>query len=180
MNISKDLGYVHVYTGDGSGVREVGLGLALRAVGYGLNVVVIQFLWGTTESGEYRIQNRLKPHFKVYPFGRAELVDPAQSTPTDEYLAQEAMEYARRLVARPHERPDLLILDHANPAVHYGLVESKDMLDFMENIPANMELVLTGTPAHDEVLSRAHIVTDLQKVKHLEDRGVGSRRGIDH
>ena len=54
------------------------------------------------------------------------------------------------------------------------------MLDFMENIPANMELVLTGTPAHDEVLSRAHIVTDLQKVKHLEDRGVGSRRGIDH
>ncbi|NVL89762.1 MAG: cob(I)yrinic acid a,c-diamide adenosyltransferase [Desulfobacterales bacterium] len=170
-------GLIQVYTGDGKGKTTAALGLAMRAVGRGLRVVMIQFLKGDRETGELNIARRLSPKFIIKPMGRDGFVDRSNSDPGDIDLAQTALKEARKIF--DNKACDLLILDEVNVAVSLGLVDEDVVLKLMNDKPHDMELVLTGRDAPASFIDKADLVTTMECTKHYFSRGEAARVGIE-
>jgi cob(I)alamin adenosyltransferase len=172
-----DKGFIQIYTGEGKGKTTAALGLALRAVGRGLKVMMIQFLKGSAETGEIKAAGRLSPDLVIKPMGREGFLDPAGPGPEDMALAQGALEEACRVLR--DRSCDVLILDEINVAVAMGLVPEEAVLDLMDGKPAGMELILTGRNAPKSLLDKADLVTTMGCTKHYFDRGQAARVGIE-
>jgi len=170
-------GYIHVYTGDGKGKTTASLGLALRAVGNGLKVLVIQFLKGPEMTGERRAAARLSPHLQIRPLGRDGLLHPGGITEEDRALAGRAMEEIEREMALGDW--DVMILDELNTACALGLVPVKRVLQIMDDKPDGLEMVFTGRGAPDQVMRKADLVTEMKEVEHYFKKGVPAREGIE-
>jgi cob(I)alamin adenosyltransferase len=170
-------GYIHVYTGEGKGKTTAALGLALRAAGNGLKVLVIQFLKGPEWTGERIAAEKLAANLQIRPAGRGGVLAPSDITAEDRALAREALDEAgRQTVSRDW---DVVVLDEINTACSLGLVDVRDVLGIMEAKPAGVEMVLTGRGAPEEVTERADLVTEMKEVKHYFKRGVTARAGIE-
>lgn len=178
-NPKKRLGLVHVYTGEGKGKTTAALGVALKSAGHQLQVLFIQFCKGHKDYGELLAMARLRPYLDIVQFGRAEITDFNNPAAFDIYLAQQGMDYARR--AMTAARPDLIVFDEINPALHYGLVPLASVLNFLDNKHQNTEVILTGRFAPPEILNAADIVTVMTAAKHPYDAAdFYPRRGIEH
>jgi len=170
-------GMVQVYTGGGKGKTTAGLGLALRAIGHGLKVFVIQFMKGNIEYGELEVSRWLSPFLTIRQMGRETFVNRQNPDPEDVRLAQEALELARKLVTEGEH--DIIILDEINVAVDFGLVDKGEVLRLFEERPPHVELILTGRYAPPEIIEKADLVTEMVEVKHYYRQGVLSREGIE-
>ena len=73
----------------------------------------------------------------------------------------------------------MVILDEANIALDLGLIRLDDMLETLKNKPDRMEIVLTGRNAKPEIIEIAHLVSEIQPVKHYWDKGISAREGIE-
>ena len=166
-------GMIQVYTGDGKGKTTAALGLAMRAVGHGKKVIIIQFLKGQEISGERLTARLLAPQLTIIPMGRAGFINTVNPDPKDKLLARKGMEYARRLVEK--NACDILILDEVNVAVAYNLIPVQDLLDFIDAKPETLELILTGRNALPKILEKADLVTEMKCLKHYYDQGVRDR-----
>ncbi len=171
-------GYTHVYTGDGKGKTTASFGLALRAVGNGLKVLVIQFMKGPEMTGERRAAQSLAPGLEVRPMGRDGLLHPGDIMEKDRSLATEALEEAAREMTG--NRWDMLILDEINNACALGLIPVEGVLQLMDSKPDGVELVFTGRGAPEEVVEKADLVTEMREVKHYFRQGVAARKGIEN
>jgi cob(I)alamin adenosyltransferase len=169
-------GLIQVYTGDGKGKTTAALGLALRASGHGLRVEIVQFLKGWPGYGELAGVTQL-PTVAIHPFGRSGWIDPAQPEPEDYARASRALDYAREVVTSG--QADIVVLDEIDVALDYGLLELEQVLALLDSKPSAVELILTGRNAHPEIVKRADLVTEMRKVKHPYDRGLGARKGIE-
>lgn len=170
----KRVGLVHVYTGDGKGKTTAALGLALRAAGYGLKTVMIQFI-KATECGEHYAASRLQPYLRIEQIGNG-FVTGEPGTPAVRHAAH-ALWTARSIMVS--DGADVLILDEINCAVACGLIGVSDVIALLEARPAHVELVLTGRGAPAEVCERADLVTEMKARKHPYQQGVLAREGID-
>ena len=168
---------VHVYTGDGKGKTTAALGLALRAMGHGLKVYLIQFMKGDPEYGELRAGRRLDG-LTIRQFGRTDFVDRDHPAEEDLALARQGLEHAREIMAAG--RCDLMILDEINVALDFGLVPVKSVLELIESKPHDMELVLTGRSAPRPIIQAADLVTEMREIKHYYQQGRTARDGIEH
>ncbi len=168
---------VHIYTGTGKGKTTAALGLALRAIGYGLKVCVIQFMKGNIDYGEIRVAHRLKPYLTIRQMGREIMVDKSQPDPADRRLAKKGFELARKVVY--NRRYDVVILDEINVAIDFGLVKLADVTDLLKKRPESVELILTGRYAPEELFEHADVVTEMIEVKHYYQKGITAREGID-
>jgi len=173
----KKRGYIHLYTGDGEGKTITAFGLALRAVGHGYKVIIIQFMKGRKDIGEYKIRERLQPEYEIHQFGREEFVDLKNPDPIDIELAQKGLEFAREALKK---KPRLLILDEINLAVAVGLVKLEEVLELLDEVPEETVVVLTGRNAPKELIEKADLVTFMKDVKHPMKKGVPARRGIEY
>jgi len=174
--LSERLGLVHVYTGNGKGKTTAAFGLAMRAVGRGKKVLVIQFLKGR-ESGEVLASRRLAPELEVRRFGTGRFVDPRN--PGEENLAilRAGLEDAKRALASG--KYDLVILDEINVAVHMGLIPEEEVLDALRSRAEGVEVVLTGRYAPESFIEEADYVTEFKEIKHPFRRGVQAREGVE-
>ncbi len=170
-------GYIHVYTGDGKGKTTAAFGLAFRAVGSGLKVLVIQFLKGTEITGERRAAEQLAGNLQVRSLGRSGLLQPGDIRDEDRVLVGKALEETEREMKKGGW--DVMILDEINTACTLGLVPVEKLLQLMELKPDGMELVLTGRGAAEPVVERADLVTEMREVKHYFKQGVQAREGIE-
>jgi len=170
-------GFVQVYTGDGKGKTTAALGLALRAVGKGLSVFMVQFLKGRPY-GEIESAKLLSPRFKVVQSGQDTFVKRGEPSDEDLRLAHRGLELARE--ATSSGEYDIVILDEVNVAVELGVLSVEDVLPLIEDRPEGVELVLTGQDAPEEFLKRADLVTEMKKIKHYYDKGVAMRDGIEY
>jgi len=170
-------GLTQVYTGNGKGKTSAAFGLALRAIGRGLKVYVIQFIKGGFDYGELYIVKSL-PNFKMEAFGRGKFVTEVPPTEEDVKLAKEAFKLAREVVSGGEY--DVVILDEINVALHLKLVGVDEVTDLIRNKPKHVELVLTGRHAPPEVVELADLVTEMMEVKHPYTKGVRPRRGIEY
>lgn len=169
-------GLIQVYTGDGKGKTSAAFGLALRAVGRGLKVYVIQFIKGGFDYGELYIVERL-PNFKLKAFGRGKFVTDVPPTEDDVKLAKEAFELARKVVSSGEY--DVVVLDEINVALHLKLIETEEVVDLIRSKPKHVELILTGRYVPPEVVELADLVTEMKEIKHPYTKGVPPRKGIE-
>jgi len=170
-------GYIHVYTGDGEGKTLTAFGLALRAVGHGYKVIIVQFMKGRKDVGEYKVRDRLKPEYEIYQFGREDFVDLGSPLPIDYELAKRGLEFAEKALER---KPRVLVLDEINLAAAIGLVKVEDVLKLLEKVPEETVVVLTGRGAPKEFIEVADLVTEMREIKHPHKRGVEARKGIEY
>ncbi len=160
------MGDVYVYTGTGAGKTTNALGLALRTVGWDKKSVIIQFLTGRKDIGEYRIRDKLKPYYEIHQFGREEFIDPENPTERDRELAKEGLHFAQEKL---EEAPDLLVLDEINYAVAWNLLDVEEVLHLLERIPDNTTVVLTGRYAPEKLIERAEFVNEVKEIKSSEE-----------
>ena len=171
-------GLIHLYYGYGKGKTTAALGLALRAAGCGVKVVLVQFLKEST-SGEL-CQLELLPNITVLR-GTAARVFVCDMTPTQlaetRTIQNGNLEKARALAASGG--CGLLILDEALDAWQLGLLDEALFLDLVYHKPETLELVITGHKPDDRIIAAADYVTEMVKIKHPYDTGVQGRRGIE-
>jgi cob(I)alamin adenosyltransferase len=170
-----DRAYVQVYTGDGKGKTTAALGLALRAAGAGLRVFIAQFVKGMAYS-ELASLDRFADLVTVRQYGLCSFIRETPA-PEDIAAAREGLREARAAVASG--RYDVVILDEANIATHFGLFAVDDLLEVVDLAAGNVEIVITGRRADPRVLERADLVTEMREVKHYYAKGVAARRGIE-
>ncbi|MEM3579689.1 MAG: cob(I)yrinic acid a,c-diamide adenosyltransferase [Candidatus Bathyarchaeia archaeon] len=169
-------GLVQVYTGDGKGKTSAAFGLALRAIGRGLKVYIIQFIKGGFDYGELYIVDRL-PNLTLKAFGRGKFVTTQPPSEEDVKLAEEALRLAEKTIKSGEY--DLVILDEINVALNLKLISLEKVLELIESKPKHVELVLTGRYAPKEIIDVADLVTEMREVKHPFKRGCQAREGIE-
>ncbi len=174
-DIKRRLGLVQVYTGNGKGKTTTALGLAFRAAGRGLNVIMLQFLKPDGGYGEHLAAGRFDG-FAIEPMGANSLG--GSVTPEEEArLTRLGMARAEEVLLSGEY--DMVILDEVNNSMKFGLVDPADLISLLERRAPNTEVVLTGRGAPPEIVEYADLVTEMTLVKHPFDRGVGARKGIE-
>jgi cob(I)alamin adenosyltransferase len=170
------MGYIYLYTGTGGGKTTNALGLALRSVGHGRKVIIIQFMKWWKNTGEYKIRKKLAPYYEIYQFGRKGWIGLNNLGKEDKKLAKKGLEFARKIVNK--KRPHLLVLDEINLAVHCKLLDVEDVLRFFDTIPKKTDVVLTGRYAPKELIDRADFVNEIKDIKAPEK--IPTTKGIQY
>jgi cob(I)alamin adenosyltransferase len=168
-------GYVQVYTGDGKGKTTASLGLVLRALGQGLRPAVLQFMKADPNWGE--IVTLKKLGVPVQQCGLDHWVFAGKISDDDRAAAGEGFERARDLVKSGEY--DLVVLDELATAVFFELVPLQSVLDLTREKPEQVELVITGRRAPEELVAAADLATEMRPLKHYFDAGVQARPGIE-
>lgn len=170
-------GLVIVNTGDGKGKTTAALGLALRAVGQGMKVSMIQFIKGGWKYGELKAPELL-PGFELRPMGKGFVgIGGKEPDPADIALAKETLAAGVELVNSGTR--DMVILDEVNCAVSLGLIDVEDVLELIRTKPPKVHLVLTGRGAHPKVIEAADLVTEMREIKHPYKSGIKAQKGIE-
>jgi cob(I)alamin adenosyltransferase len=172
-------GFIQVYTGDGKGKTTAALGLALRAAGRGLRTYFGQFLKGQA-SGEALAAAKLAPLLVIETFGRKGFVIVTEKGgPADEDVARAESGLAACREAMLSGQFDIIVLDEVCVAVNLKLLPEAEVLEFLDQKPAGVEVVLTGRHATSALLERADLVTEMTGRKHYLAKGVRARDGIE-
>ena len=158
------MGYVYLYVGTGAGKTTNALGLALRSVGHRHKVIIIQFMKWWKNIGEYKVQKMLAPYYEIYQFGRKGWIGLSNLNDEDRKLAEKALKFAGKIVEE--KKPSLLVLDEINLALYCQLLDVREVIDFLNRIPKNIDVVLTGRFAPQELIERADFVNEVKDVKY--------------
>ena len=173
-------GLLVVYTGAGKGKTTSALGVALRAVGQGLRVLMVQFIKGSWHYGELDAAKWLgDDKFEIRPMGRGFVkVGGAKTDPEDLRLCQECWETGRAAIASGQY--DLVILDEINYVIHYGMLEVEKVVTALRERPERVHVICTGRSADPRLVELADLVTEMREVKHPYAKGILAQRGIDY
>lgn len=172
-------GYVHIYCGDGKGKTSAAVGLAVRAAGRGLRVLIARFL-KTEDSGEVPVLRGI-PGICVVPceksFGFTFRMTAEQKEEASRYYRGQLADVCRQAASGQW---DLLILDEILGAVGSGLVPEEQVLECLKERPEGLEVVLTGRNPSAALVELADYVSEIRAVKHPFEKGVGARKGIEY
>lgn len=171
-------GMVQVYTGNGKGKTTASLGLALRALGHGYRVFMLQFMKGSKEYGELQAAEKYLPNLTIVQSGLETFVIKENPSQEDLDLARQGLDIAKKKVMDGVY--DMVILDEINVALDFNLIPLAEVLELINNKPTHVELVLTGRYVPQEVIDAADLVSDVTLVKHPYYHGVESREGIEY
>ncbi len=178
-----DKGLVQIYTGDGKGKTTAAFGLALRAAGHGGKVLIYQFLKpDTLELGERDLLNTQCEGIVVKWLD--EPWDMFKSMQNENQLqrVRDAIRNAiQELETAAHERYyDVVILDEIVFCLNQGLANIDDIRGLIEHRDSQVEVVLTGRGASEELIDLADLVTEMRLIKHPYDNGTPARKGIEY
>lgn len=178
MEDKKQPGLIHIYCGDGKGKTTTGIGLCARAAGFSYRVLIYQFMKDNSTSERKVLQ--LSENITVID-GLAEEKFSFRMTPEEK--EQRRAYYTRqfRSVTKKacEEHYDVLFLDETIYAIRAGLLEEALVLDFLKNKPQHLEVILTGQNPGQALIDAADYVSEIHKVKHPFDKGIGARKGIE-
>lgn len=175
--VKEKLGLVQVYTGNGKGKTTACLGLAFRASGRGLRVIMIQFLKPAGSYGEH-LASEMIPNFTMLPMGADHMCG-------NEVTREEDLELTRKGLAKAEELLtsgdyDMVILDEINNSMSFKLLSPQDLISILEKRAPNTEVVLSGRGVPKEIIEYADLVTEMTLIKHPFDKGIGARVGIEY
>lgn len=167
-------GLVHLYYGDGKGKTTAAMGLALRALGSGKRVVVLQFLKGG-QSGEIPLLEQLGAKIYRGKAGQKFVFQMNDAEKAETRALQNA-----NLAAAMAEPADLLILDEAGSAWELDMADKALLQQAVLQRPAGQECVLTAHAAPQWMLDAADYVTEMKCLRHPYQKGVAARKGIEY
>jgi cob(I)alamin adenosyltransferase len=176
MTPEQEEGYFQVYTGDGKGKTTAALGLALRAAGRGYPVYFGQFMKGQ-DYGELHSIPLLKT-VTHEQYGDPGWVYKGKVTEAQRAAALEGFNKGKAAMLSGDYR--IVILDEINMALWFELIPLELVMELIEMRPKGVELVFTGRRAHEDVMQRADLVTEMKEVKHYFSQGVPARKGIEN
>lgn len=157
------MGNIYLYHGTGGGKTTSALGLALRSVGQGNKVIIVQFMKGRKDIGEYMISSRLCPDYEIHQFGSEGWVNLDNPSEEDRRRAQEGLVFVRKAL---DSKPNLLVLDEIGLAAHVNLISTIEILEILDSIPEKTDVVITGRWVPRELVERADFVNEITDVKH--------------
>ena len=178
-----------VFTGNGKGKTSAALGTALRALGWERKVAVIQFIKGNKEVGEWQFikkqeSKKTKKQIKIFQFhnNKNHLITEKNILENKEYKksCEKAWNFAKETILG--KKFDLIVLDEINNAIHYNLLNEKDVLSFVETHgrASDIDLIFTGRNAPQELIEIADLVTEMNEIKHPFQKGIKAKKGIDY
>jgi cob(I)alamin adenosyltransferase len=169
-------GLLIVFTGNGKGKTTAALGMALRAAGHGMKVLILQFIKGTWPYGELEALERF-PEISIQPLGTG-FTWKKESMEEDRELAEKGWQQAADEIQRGDY--DMIVLDELNYVLSYGLLPLEPVLEALSSRPGSLHMVVTGRNAPEEMLRQADLVTEMQLIKHpFHDQGVKAQKGIE-
>jgi cob(I)alamin adenosyltransferase len=170
-------GLVMVITGNGKGKTTSAFGQALRALGQGYRVCMIQFMKGR-KYGEVIAVEKYLPELALYQFGLDSFVMRNNSAQVDVDIAREGFEKAKEVIQSGDY--DMVILDEINVAVDFCLIPEEELLNLVKNKPPELDLILTGRYASDKLQAMADLVSEVTEIKHHYNAGIKDRAGIEY
>ena len=172
-------GLIIVNTGAGKGKTTAAMGTALRAVGSGMRVLMLQFLKGSWHYGELDAVQAFGDKFVMRQMGRGFVkVGGAETDPEDVKLVEQAWSEAEQAIMSGQW--DLVILDEINYAISYNMLDPAKVVAALKRKPEMVHVILTGRNAHASIIEIADTVTEMKQVKHAYEKGVMAQRGIEY
>jgi cob(I)alamin adenosyltransferase len=172
-------GLIIVYTGNGKGKTTASVGLAVRAAGYKRKVLFLQFIkeWFT---GEKETLKLLEPYVTFVQMGQGfvGIWGDRKERVQHENAAAEAFAFAQDKVKSGEY--EVIVLDEINVAIAEGLIKIDDVMEMLENKPEELDIVMTGRGAHERVIDKADLVTEMTEIKHPFQKGILAKRSIDY
>jgi len=169
-------GLIQVYFGNGKGKTTAALGLALRAAGRGKEVLIVQFMKKWDYGELHSIQ--LIPQITIKTFGTKDFVHKGKAKEIDYQEAKKA--FTEGVQAAKSGQYDIIIFDELNVAIYFELLELQQVLDFLEEKPEKVEIIITGRNAPKEIIDKADLVTEMCEIKHPYQKGIQARIGIEY
>jgi cob(I)alamin adenosyltransferase len=179
-------GYVQIYTGDGKGKTTACMGLALRALGQGWKVMIMQFTKGGSREkyGEFNalnsIETKFRKNLKYKNCGFDKVLFKSNMTDDDKLEILKGWWY----ILHNHDQYDLIIMDEINIVIDLDIIKMEDVQKLIVEKPNNLELVFSGRIANPDkekkLFDSAHLVSKINPVKHYYEIGVNSREGIEY
>ena len=166
-------GLIIVHTGDGKGKTTAAIGLAVRAAGAGLKVLILQFIKGVRRSGELNSLDALGIEVRQLGLGFITQENFAEQKKS----ARAALDIARQEISSGAW--NLVVLDEINYAVKFGLLDAQEILELLKIRPLNLHLVFTGRDAPQQLIDAADLVTEMKLVKHPFQQGIAAQSGIE-
>src|SRR6476660_3746541 len=171
-------GLIIVNTGPGKGKTTAAMGTALRAVGQGMRVLMLQFLKGSWHYGELDAVQAFGDKFVMKQMGRGFVkVGAEKPDPEDVRLVEAAWREAEQAIRSGNW--DLVILDEINYAISYGMLDAPTVVESLRQKPEMVHVILTGRNAHPSLVELADTVTEMRQVKHAYQKGILAQRGIE-
>ena len=172
-------GLILLNTGPGKGKTTAALGAALRMIGHGGRVAMVQFIKSGKEYGELVAAEKFGDKFQVFTLGKG-FVRPDKGPVPDEdrQAAREALEKAREVISSG--RFDLVILDEITYLPGLGLATVDEILEIINARPGNVHVFLTGRDAAREFVEAADMASGFKEVKHPYNEGVKARKGVEY
>ncbi len=165
-----------VFTGQGKGKTTAALGMALRAAGHNMKILVLQFIKGTWHYGELEALKKFD-NIAIQPLG-AGFTWKKENLDKDRELAMKGWEEAMKAIES--NTYHMVVLDEINYVLSHGLLPLDNVLDFLKNRPPSLHLVFTGRNAPPSLVEMADLVTEMVAVKHpYKDKGIKGQKGIE-
>lgn len=172
-------GLIMVNTGPGKGKTTAAMGTALRAIGQGMRVLMLQFLKGSWHYGELDAVQAFGDKFVMKQMGRGFVkVGTEKPDPEDVRMVEEAWAEGEKAILSGEW--DLVVLDEINYAISYGMLDPEKVAASLKQKPPMVHVILTGRNAHPSLVELADTVTEMRQVKHAYERGVMAQRGIEY
>lgn len=169
-------GLLIVHTGKGKGKSTAAMGLAVRSMGHGHKVGIVQFVKGVWETGERTILDKFPELVTIRAMGEGFSWE-TQDRQRDIQAAESAWQMAKDMINDPSYK--MVILDELNIPLRYDNLDINDVIDFLKNKPEDLHVIVTGRNAKDEMLDAADLVTEMTMVKHPFRSGVKAQIGIE-
>ncbi len=175
-------GLLIVHTGKGKGKSTAAFGLAMRALGNGLKVGVVQYVKGKWETGERHVLEKFPEQVEIRTMGEGFTWD-TQDRARDIRAAQAAWQASHQMIeASRGENPkyDMVILDELNIVLRYDYLPLDQVIEVLKNRPEGLHIVVTGRNAKAELIEIADLVTEMTQVKHpFREQNVKAQKGIE-
>lgn len=169
-------GLVIVHTGTGKGKSTAAFGMALRMVGHGKKVAIVQFIKGAWDTAERRVLEGFAPLVTFRAMGEGFTWE-TQDRARDLAAAAKAWELAQSFLSDPEYT--MVILDEINVALRYDYLDGAQVLAALDAKPISQHAVLTGRNAPPALIDMADLVTEMTLVKHPFKSGVKAQKGVE-
>ena len=171
-------GLLIVFTGNGKGKTTASLGMALRTIGHGYKVEIIQFIKGGWTTVEEKALKNLSSSITWHSLGEGFTWE-TQDRIRDEKLVQEAWQLSKKYIK--NESYKLIILDEINIATKLGYLSSEEIINFLKSLNnRNNHVVLTGRGASDSIINYADLVTEMKLIRHpFKEQGIKAQKCVE-